>query len=567
LTDLETVIKFYSMERKPLGQILLEKGIITSQQLEEALVQQLHEKKLLGEILVEKGFASKEQIVEALKEQEKADYVKLSTYKGIKPEVIKLIPENIARRYTVIAIAKEKDSLVVAMKDPSDIVAIDVIRRITGLKIKAIKGDENEILENIERYYMETDDLSRTLAALEEKETEEEVDVNRLRIAAEDAPIVRFVNSLFIQAVEKRATDIHLEPRENSVSVRFRIDGVLYNFPSPPKSAFPGIVTRLKILSNLDIGERRLPQDGRFKIKIGPREIDIRVSTLPTIYGEKVVMRLLDKEKLLLKMEDLGFEEEDLKKFKNALEKPYGMIIVTGPTGSGKTTTLYSGLNYINTPEKNIVTIEDPVEYELEGINQVQIKPKIGLTFAEVLKRILRQDPDVIMVGEIRDLETAQIAIQASLTGHLVISTLHTNDTVSTILRLNYMGVEPYLIADSLNLILAQRLVRRICNFCKEEDKEGEKVLSQLGIDLKKKVFKGRGCSNCDFTGYYGRTGIFEVLEVTKEIKEMIIERKSENEIRDFARSKGMKTLREAALKKVFDGITSVKEAIGATMI
>ena len=387
------------MERKELGQILVEKGLITPQQLEEALVQQLREKKFLGEILIEKGFVSKEQIIEALTEQKKADYVKLSKFKGIKPEVVKLIPENIARRYTAIAIAKENNTLVVAMKDPTDIVAIDVIRRITGLKIKIVKGDEKEILENIERYYMEASDLSTTLAALEEKEVEEEVDVDQLRVAAEDAPIVRFVNSLFIQAVEKRATDIHLEPRENRVSVRFRIDGVLYEFPAPPKGAFPGIVTRLKILSNLDIGERRLPQDGRFKVKIGSREIDIRVSTLPTIYGEKVVMRLLDREKLVLKMEELGFEKEDLEKFKKALKKPYGMIIVTGPTGSGKTTTLYSGLSYINTSEKNIVTIEDPVEYELEGINQVQIKPKIGLTFAEVLKRILRQDPDIIMVG------------------------------------------------------------------------------------------------------------------------------------------------------------------------
>ncbi|MCS7179992.1 MAG: GspE/PulE family protein, partial [bacterium] len=352
-------------------------------------------------------------------------------------ELVKLVDENIARRFICIPIAKEEDTLVIAMKDPTDIVAIDTLRRLTGLKIRVVKADETKITTLIEKFYSGLDNIPQAISELEATpEEKEEVDITQLKVAAEDAPIVKFVNSLFVKAIEKRATDIHLEPREKDVSVRFRIDGILYNFPSPPKNAYPGIVTRIKILSNLDIGERRLPQDGRIKIKIGLKEIDIRTSTLPTIYGEKVVMRLLDKEKLVLNMEELGFEKEELEKFKNALKKPYGMIIVTGPTGSGKTTTLYSGLTYINTPEKNIVTIEDPVEYQLEGINQVQVKPKIGLTFANVLRHLLRQDPDVIMIGEIRDLETAQIAIQASLTGHLVITTLHTNDTVSTISRL-----------------------------------------------------------------------------------------------------------------------------------
>lgn len=453
------------------------------------------------------------------------------------------------------------------MKDPTDIVAIDTVRRLTGMNLKVVKADEKEIIEFIERFYSGVESMPETISELEEiKEESEIVDINQLKVAAEDAPIIRFVNSLFMKAIEKRATDIHLEPRENDISIRLRIDGILHNFPAPPKSAYPGIVTRLKILSNLDIAERRLPQDGRIKIKIGLKEVDIRISTLPTIYGEKVVMRLLDKEKLILNMEELGFEQEDLEKFQKALKKPYGMIIVTGPTGSGKTTTLYSGLNFINTPEKNIITIEDPVEYEIEGINQVQVKPKIGLTFATVLRHILRQDPDVIMVGEIRDLETAQISIQAALTGHLVISTLHTNDTVSTISRLYYMGVEPYLIADALNIVLSQRLVRKICEECKTIDEEGTIALKNMGIEGVK-AYKGKGCNICDFTGYYGRTGIYEVLEFTEEIKKMILEKKSDDEIRNYARKNGMKTLREAAINKVIKGITTFSEALSTTIL
>jgi len=556
------------MERKELGQILLEKGLITVEQLEEALTEQARTKKFLGEILIEKNFVTKEQILEALTEQKKANFVKLSSFKGIKEEVVKLIPENIARRFVCISIAKENGTLTVAMKDPTDIVAIDTIRRITGARVKVVKADENEIIENIERFYRKVDNLEDLTSFMEERGEEEEVDIEQLRVAAEDAPVVRFVNSLFIEAVEKRATDIHLEPSARDVVVRFRIDGILHKFTTTPKNVYPGIVTRIKILSNLDIGERRLPQDGRIKTKIGIKEIDIRVSTLPTIFGEKIVMRILQKEAFIKTLDNLGFKEKDKEKFKETLKKPYGMIIVTGPTGSGKTTTLYSGLNLINSPEKNIITIEDPVEYVIEGINQVQIKPKIGLTFAEILKRILRQDPDVIMVGEIRDLETAQIAIQASLTGHLVISTLHTNDTVSTISRFRYMGVPQYLLADSLILILSQRLVRKICPVCKYEDKDGKEVLKNMGIDVKgKKIFKGKGCRNCDYTGYYGRTGIFELLEINKEIRNMILDGSNENEIREKAKKQGTTFLKDAALQKVFEGITTVDEFLSKTMV
>lgn len=555
------------MERKELGQLLLERGIITPEQLEEVLELQKKSKKFIGELLIEKGYVKKEDIIEALTEQKRADYVDLSKIKGVKTEIVKLIDENIARRFVCIPIAKEEDTLVVAMKDPMDIVAIDTLRRITGLRIKPVKGDETKIINFIDKFYSGLDNIPETISELEGiTEEEQEMDVSQLKVAAEDAPIVKFVNSLFVKAIEKRATDIHLEPREKDVSVRLRIDGILHNFPAPPKSAYPGIVTRIKILSNLDIGERRLPQDGRIKIKIGQKEVDIRTSTLPTIYGEKIVMRLLDKEKLVLNMEELGFEKEELEKFKKALKKPYGMIIVTGPTGSGKTTTLYSGLTYINSPEKNIVTIEDPVEYQLEGINQVQVKPKIGLTFANVLRHLLRQDPDVIMVGEIRDLETAQIAIQASLTGHLVISTLHTNDTVSSISRLYYMGVEPYLIADAIHLILAQRLVRKICPECKTVDEEATEIIRETEKDKNLVAYKGKGCSFCDFTGYYGRIAIYEVLEFTKEIKEMVLSKKSDDEIREYAKKQGMKTLRESAIKKVIDGITTLSEALTVTI-
>lgn len=557
------------MERKELGQILIEKGVITQEHLDSALIKQAVEKKFLGEILIENNIVTREQILECLTEQKKADFVDLSNVRGIKEDIVHLIPENIARRYNILAVTIEDERLVIAMSDPTDIVAIDTARRITNRGIRVLKANKTQIEEYIEKYYREVADLSRTTSELEDTGTKEEVvDVQQLRVAAEDAPIVKFVNSLFIEAVEKRATDIHLEPQEDRISLRFRIDGVLYNVPSPPRNAYPGIITRLKILSGLDIGERRLPQDGRTKFKIGTRDIDIRVSTLPTIYGEKMVLRLLDRQSLVKSLDTLGLEEDEGKIYKEGIQKPYGMIIVTGPTSSGKTTTLYSGLNSINTPERNIITIEDPVEYELSGINQVQVKPKIGLTFAEILKRILRQDPDVIMVGEIRDLETAQIAIQAALTGHLVITTLHTNDTISTIARLAYMGVPPYLIVDAVHLIMAQRLVRKICSSCKQEDKEGTEILKNMGIPVKGKIYKGKGCSECNFTGYQGMIGIFEVLNLNiKEIKRHILEGNSEETLREMCIKYGFSTLRDAAFKKVFKGITTVEEFLGKTLV
>lgn len=555
-------------ERKSLGQLLLEKGLISIEQLDSALIQQSREKKFLGEILVEKGYITKSQILECLTEQKKADFINLENFLGIQEDVVKLIPENIARRFNLLAVALEDEKIVVAMEDPTNITAIDTVMRMTNRRVKVVRAEGDQIEEYLDRYYQESMDMSKTASALETTDTEEkDVDVNQLLSAADDVPIVRFVNSLFMEAVEKRATDIHLAPQERKVSVRFRIDGILYPFPPPPKSAYPGIVTRLKVLSNMDIGERRLPQDGRTKIKMGARDIDIRISVMPSIYGEKVVMRLLDRQALVKALNILGLESEDEKIYKEGLKKPYGMIIITGPTGSGKTTTLYSGLNFINSPEKNIVTIEDPVEYELQGITQVQIKPKIGLTFAEILKRMLRQDPDIIMVGEIRDLETAQIAIQSALTGHLVISTLHTNDTVSTISRLNYMGIPNYLIGEALHLIISQRLLRRICNTCKQEDTEGMETLKNMGIPLKNKIYKGKGCSLCNFTGYTGRIAIFEILMVNREIKRTILEGGKEEALRESFVKQGFSTLQHSALKKVFDGITTVDEFLSKTMV
>jgi type IV pilus assembly protein PilB len=558
------------LERYELGQLLLLKKLITQEQLDTALSLQKQSGKFLGELLVETGALTKEMLIEALTEQKQADFVNISKVRNIQHEIVQSIPETIARKYTLIALAQTDDSLVIAMKDPSDIVAIDAVKRLTGKKVRIFRAAEEEITESIEKFYLQQDDMQESLAALEEvsaERIEEEFDINQLRVAAEDAPIVRFVNSIFVRAVEKRATDIHLEPQEGSIILRFRIDGDLHEIPPPPKPSYGGIVTRLKIIAGVDIGERRLPQDGRMRLRLAGKELDIRLSTLPTIFGEKIVMRLLDKETLTVGMDELGFQINERALFEKELKKPYGMILVTGPTGSGKTTTLYSGLSFINTPDKNITTIEDPVEYELTGINQVLVRPKIGLTFPAILRTLMRQDPDVIMVGEIRDLETAQIAIQASLTGHLVLSTLHTNDTVSTISRLTYMGVEPYLLAASFNLILAQRLIRRICRFCRIEDPEGKELLKKSYPYLPDMpVYRGKGCKECDNSGYYGRTAIYEVLGFTKELRKMIVEARPDDELREYAVKEGMVTLRDSAFQKVLEGITTLQEALSATL-
>jgi len=492
----------------------------------------------------------------------------------IDPAVIPIIPENMAKTFNLIAVARQDHKLTVAMADPWDVVAIDTLRAGTGFDIEPVIADREEILKAIDKYYGEDIDLEKSiqdLVKIEDREQKEpEPDVEQLLVEADDAPVVRLVNLILLRALEERASDIHIEPREKEISVRIRVDGHLRPITPPPKSMQSAIISRVKILGNLDIAERRIPQDGRCRIKVKHKDVDIRISTLPTIHGEKVVMRLLDKSNLFLNIEDLGFDPRALRRFIRAIERPHGMLLVTGPTGSGKTTTLYSALNHINSPEKNIVTVENPVEYELEGINQVQARPEIGLTFAAALRSILRQDPDVVMIGEIRDLETAKIAVQAAQTGHLVFSTLHTNDAVSSIDRLINIGVEPYLIASSLNMVIAQRLVRRVCERCKRLCSLPEELLYHLGEKVvscdKFKYYKGVGCEYCAGTGYRGRLAIYEIFEVDRRISELILSRASEGELRDEATRSGMVPLLENGLRKVEEGLTTVEEVLSAAI-
>jgi len=564
-------------EKLKIGEILVKEGLLSEENLKKALLLQEQEgkKRLLGDILISRGFLDKSKLREFLSFQRRqVPTIALSRMK-LSPEVVKTIPEEIARRFNLIAIEKEGDLLTVATADPTDIILFDMVEGITGLRLVLVKSSKEEILKAIDEHYGEFPDMEKSLKELSlmevERVEEEKLDLDQLRASAEDAPVINFVNLLFWEAVNKRASDLHIEPGETRISIRLRIDGVLQRFVSPPKRMFPAIVSRIKILSSLNIAERRLPQDGRCRLKIKGREIDVRVSTLPTIYGEKVVLRILDKAVAAVDIDTLGLEDEDMEKFKACLQLPHGMFLLTGPTGSGKTSTLYAGLNYINEPSRNIITVEDPVEYELEGINQVQVKPNIGVTFASTLRHILRQDPNVIMVGEIRDLETAEMSIRAALTGHLVLSTLHTNNSIAAISRLVNMGIEPHFIASSLNLIIAQRLVRRICSHCREVYSPADNLLAQLEIAAMGEIkeaevfYKGKGCKNCDYIGYRGRLGIFEVFELNHEIKKIILEGGSDVALRAAARRQGMSNLRERGLKKVSEGLTTLEEVLGAT--
>jgi type IV pilus assembly protein PilB len=488
----------------------------------------------------------------------------------VDPEAVKMIPERMAKAFCLLAVSRTEETLKVAMEDPLDVVATDTIKACTNREIEPVIAQKEEIIEAIAKYYAETLDLEKSIQDLVTFETGEpgdgEPDIDQLKVEADDAPVVRLVNLLLLQALEYRATDIHIEPRERTLSVRFRIDGTLVEVKSPPKKMQSAIISRIKILSDLDIAERRLPQDGRCRIRVGRRHIDIRVSSLPTAYGEKVVMRLLDKANLFANIEELGLEPKEQEKFINAIERPHGMMLVTGPTGSGKTTTLYSALNYINSPDKNIITVEDPVEYELEGINQVQVKPEIGLDFASALRSILRQDPDVIMIGEIRDLETAKIAVQSALTGHLVFSTLHTNDAVSSVTRLVNMGVEPYLIVSCLNMVVAQRLVRRICPYCKAESTPSSKTLKYLEPEMAKgngvKFYRGMGCEHCAEVGFRGRTAIYEILQLDGVIGELVSKGASEDQLQKKALEEGMVTLLTCGVDKVKQGLTTIEEVL-----
>lgn len=572
-----------------LGQLLLKAKLITEGQLNEALRVQRLEGKRLGSVLLELGHVSEESLITFLSRQYNAPAINLSDHK-IDTSLLKLIPYETAKKYQLIPISKDGAGLRIAIADPSNNLAIDDIRFLSGMKISVHVAYESAIMEAIEKYYpkketvkvskdameigvrdrMEIEDLNKIIgSALEDIAIVEEKEDGDISKEA-DAPIVKLANGILMNAIKSRASDIHIEPSEETLRIRYRVDGVLSPVLKLPIKIKNAITSRIKIISHLDISERRLPQDGRIKLKLGDnREIDFRVSTLPTLFGEKVVLRLLDKSNLQLDLTKLGFDEKPLHDFLEAIEKPYGMILVTGPTGSGKTTTLYSAISQLNKPGVNIITAEDPVEYNFFGINQVQIKEEIGLTFASALRSFLRQDPDIIMVGEIRDFETAEIAVKAALTGHLMLSTLHTNDAPSTITRLVNMGIEPFLVSSSVILILAQRLARKICENCKEEQEISETALLKIGFPPDKakeiKCYAGMGCPACNRTGYKGRIALYEVMPVKDELKELILQGASGADIKKEAVRLGMSTLRQSGIKKVMDGVTTMEEILRVT--
>ena len=558
---------------KWLVRTLLDKEMITPDQLSKALIRRRKSKENLEKILVDLKFLKDEELT-ALKKKE-SFHDGNSLLGRVDSEVLKLVPETVARRHGVIPLSKNGNSLTLAVSDRDDVVAIDTVRTISGCEIKAVLASEKDIMTAVERYYSGSPDMETVLLDLVKVNgsfVQPEIgdDLTQVKLKANDPPIVKFVNLLLLDAIERRASDIHIEPAKGKVNLRIRIDGVLHSITPPPKAMHSAITSRVKILSNLDIAERRLPQDGRCVVKIGDREIDVRVSTFPTLYGEKVVMRLLDKEKLYLGLEELGLGPGHLQKFEKVLKRPYGMILETGPTGSGKTTTLYAGLRHINSPEKNIVTIEDPIEYDLAGINQTQVKREIGLDFARGLRAILRQDPDVILVGEVRDRETAQIAMRAALTGHLVFSTLHTNDAVGAIAQLQYFGTEPYLIGSAVDLVIAQRLIRRVCPNCQEYYALSGQALDRLGlVEGKKdelKLVRSQGCRQCSYTGYFGRTGVFQFFEINPRVKRLIFEGADMHALRAEAIKQGMRTLRESAIEKLREGVTTVEEVLSVTL-
>ncbi|MFC2048951.1 GspE/PulE family protein, partial [Elusimicrobiota bacterium] len=537
------------------------------EQLKTVLEEQQTTDEKLGDILLRMKFATEEDIMRALAFQKGLVFTDLSKI-VIEEDTYKIIPSDMAHRFQAIPISIEQDNLTLAMADPTNLVAIEEFENKTGMKVTAVLATARSIEKAIKKYYeglAGMRDLSdESIETIEEDSTEQSDEGD---FSSEDAPIVKYVYSIILEAIEKKASDIHFESQEQSASLRLRIDGKLKDFPGPSKRAFPAIISRIKVMSNLDIAERRLPQDGKCRIKIKDKRVDMRVSTLPTIYGEKIVIRMLHRSSIKMDMSDLGFKKEDIEKYLKALLNPHGMVLVTGPTGSGKTTTLYAGINYINEPEKNIVTIEDPVEYEMDRINQVQVKPIIDLNFANILRSVLRQDPDVIMIGEIRDRETGEISIQAALTGHMVLSTLHTNDAVSTLSRLRYLGIEPYLIADAVELVIAQRLIRKICPQCREEFEFDKNILSKLGLEGRDdiKMYHGIGCDECYGTGYSGRSAVYEMLEVNKDIKKMVIQERPDIEIKDAAIKNGMVSLRDMSIGRLIEGHTTLEEVLTVT--
>ena len=585
-----------------LGELLLKEKRITVDQLQEALNYQRQHGGKLGFNLITLGFVKDDEITALLSKQYGVPSIALGAFE-IDPAVVKLVPAETAQKYQIVPLSRAGATLTIAMTDPTNVFAMDDIRFMTGYNVEPVVASEIAVIDAIQKYYGKapltgtgtgtgagaapgTSALEMASQALDSinlpvMDTEmevlqdlEEISAEMLTKQGEEAPIIKLVNVLLMSAIQKGASDIHVEPYEKEMRVRYRVDGILYNIMSPPMKFRDAMTSRIKIMAKLDIAEKRLPQDGRIKIRFqdngSPKDIDFRVSCLPTLFGEKIVMRLLDKDKLMLDMTKLGFEAESLVKFETQIQKPWGMVLVTGPTGSGKTNTLYSSISRINTSETNIMTAEDPVEFNLMGVNQVQVRESIGLTFAAALRSFLRQDPNIILVGEIRDFETAEIAVKAALTGHLVLSTLHTNDAPSTVNRLMNMGIEPFLVASSLNLVCAQRLVRRICKNCVQPEPVSAKALAQAGFspeDAKNVVpNRGKGCDKCNNTGYKGRVGLYEVMEVTEELRELILVGASSLELRKKAVEEGMITLRHSGLRKVKDGVTTVEEVVRETV-
>ena len=566
-----------------LGDLMVKEKLIAPEQLAQALEHQKKNGGRLGSCLIKLGFVTDEDVTTFLSRQYGVPSINLA-YFEVDAEVTKLVPEDTARRYEVVPLSRVGSSLTIAMVDPTNVFAMDDIKFMTGFNVEPVVASEGSIREAIERFYaaQQTSALEDVMKEFEETDdvleleaTQEELAEGELERAAGEAPVVKLVNIILRESVNRGASDIHMEPYEKDYRVRFRIDGVLQQVMAPPVKMRDGIISRIKIMSKLDIAEKRLPQDGRIMIRFlkdgKVKQLDFRVSVLPTLHGEKVVMRLLDKENLRLDMTKLGFEQESLTKFERAILKPWGMVLVTGPTGSGKTNTLYSSVARLNSPDTNIVTAEDPVEFQLHGINQVQMKEQIGLNFASALRSFLRQDPNIILVGEIRDFETAEVAIKAALTGHLVLSTLHTNDAPSTISRLMNMGIEPFLVATSVQLICAQRLVRRICTNCREEHKMPPQGLLDAGYtnEESKEVvtYKGKGCDKCNGKGFKGRVGLYEVMEMTEELRELVLVGASSLELKKKAVELGMITLRRSGLIKVRDGLTTLEEVVKETVL
>lgn len=565
--------------KEKLTKILIDKKLLNGDNLDKALKMQREKGGSLSDILVSMGFISKDDLMVVLSNELGVPPINLSRYK-VDPSVLKLIPKRIAKQYKLIPISKMGDTLIIAMSDPLNIFAIDDIKALTGFKISIAVTTDKDINEAINLYYGESayaaiekivEDMKdgTEIKMVEEFESQDTQATSDLLRMTQEAPVVKITNFILAEAVNLKASDILIEPMKDELRIRYRVDGVLQDAKRPPKALHSAIVSRLKVMSDLNIAERRLPQDGRFKVKLQSREIDFRISVLPSNQGEKVALRILDKLQAMLDLDKLGFDQRSLEDIKKGAMKPHGMILVSGPTGCGKTTTLYSVLQFVNSPEKNIITVEDPIEYLIEGINQVTARPDIGLTFASSLRSILRQDPNIIMIGEIRDFETVDISIKAALTGHLVLSTLHTTTAAGSVTRLLNMGVEPFLMTSSLILVAAQRLVRKICPNCKESYGVDDKVLEKLKIKNAGKhptLYRGKGCSYCLNTGYRGRVGLIEVLTLTPKIKTMILEGAQEYQITEEARREGMKTLRENGVQSVLEGVTTLDEILRVTI-